>query len=85
MLRHSPKKGVDQSYRIEVNNEHVIVGNDGIIRCVIPSFASDFVEVVAWETDDGTVISKSRSMDRIGDHPSAILFLNSPWRLLDRC
>ncbi|CAG0912293.1 unnamed protein product [Notodromas monacha] len=62
------RAGVDQSYRIEVNNEHVIVGNDGIVRCVIPSFASDFVEVVAWETDDGTIIPKRPTVDRAVVH-----------------
>lgn len=40
-----------QYYEADVNKEHVIRGNSAIIKCLIPSFVADFVEVVSWHTD----------------------------------
>ena len=37
-----------QGYQTEISNEHVILGNDAIFKCSIPSFVSDFVSVHAW-------------------------------------
>lgn len=34
-----------------MNKEHVIRGNSAVIKCLIPSFVADFVEVVSWHTD----------------------------------
>lgn len=42
---------VAQYYEADVNKEHVIRGNAAIIRCLIPSFVADFVDVVSWHTD----------------------------------
>ena len=33
---------------IEPHNEYVVVGNDVLLKCNIPSFVADFVEVVTW-------------------------------------
>jgi Down syndrome cell adhesion molecule-like protein 1 len=43
---------VTQYYEADVNKEHVIRGNSAIIKCLIPSFVADFVEVISWHTDD---------------------------------
>lgn len=40
-----------QYYEADVNKEHVIRGNAAVIKCLIPSFVADFVEVVSWHTD----------------------------------
>ncbi|KRF98055.1 uncharacterized protein Dwil_GK22019, isoform R [Drosophila willistoni] len=42
---------VAQYYEADVNKEHVIRGNSAVIKCLIPSFVADFVEVVSWHTD----------------------------------
>lgn len=42
---------VTQYYEADVNKEHVIRGNSAILKCLIPSFVADFVEVVSWHTD----------------------------------
>lgn len=42
---------VAQYYEADVNKEHVIRGNAAIIKCLIPSFVADFVDVVSWHTD----------------------------------
>lgn len=51
---HIPHKSltvVAQYYEADVNKEHVIRGNSAVIKCLIPSFVADFVEVVSWHTD----------------------------------
>ena len=37
-----------QDYQTEISNEHIILGNEAIFKCSIPSFVSDFVTVEAW-------------------------------------
>ena len=35
-------------YKTGVSEEYVIVGNDAIVKCNIPSFVSDFVDIDSW-------------------------------------
>ena len=44
---------VHQYYQSEVNNEYVIRGNSAILKCSIPSFVAEFVQVVGWQDDQG--------------------------------
>ncbi|CAB3223434.1 unnamed protein product [Arctia plantaginis] len=44
---------VQQQYESEVNNEYVIRGNSAIVKCSIPSFVADFVNVVSWQDEAG--------------------------------
>ncbi|VEN44083.1 unnamed protein product [Callosobruchus maculatus] len=44
---------VQQFYQTEVNNEYVIRGNAAVLKCSIPSFVADFVQVVSWSDSDG--------------------------------
>jgi hypothetical protein len=37
-------------------NEYVIKGNAAILKCSIPSFVADFVQVVSWVDDSGEEI-----------------------------
>ena len=37
-----------QGYQTEISNEHIIMGNDALFKCSVPSFVSDFVSVHAW-------------------------------------
>lgn len=48
---------VHQYYQSEVNNEYVIRGNSAILKCSIPSFVSEFVQVVGWQDDQGNAFS----------------------------
>ncbi|XP_072939097.1 cell adhesion molecule Dscam1 isoform X28 [Epargyreus clarus] len=45
---------VQQQYESEVNNEYVIRGNSAILKCSIPSFVADFVNVVSWHDESGS-------------------------------
>ena len=42
-----------QSYRVVVHEEQVVLGNDVLVKCNIPSFQADFVSVVSWEDSEG--------------------------------
>ncbi|XP_055385728.1 cell adhesion molecule Dscam2 isoform X15 [Condylostylus longicornis] len=44
---------VQQYYESEVNNEYVIRGNSAVLKCSIPSFVADFVQVVSWQDENG--------------------------------
>lgn len=44
---------VNQFYDAEIIKEYVMRGNSAIVKCSIPSFVADFVQVVAWADEDG--------------------------------
>lgn len=46
-----PSTVVTQYYDTDVNKEYVIRGNPAVLKCQIPSFVADFVEVISWHTD----------------------------------
>ncbi|XP_070134571.1 cell adhesion molecule Dscam1 isoform X21 [Drosophila bipectinata] len=45
---------VSQFYITEAENEYVIKGNAAVVKCKIPSFVADFVQVEAWVDEEGT-------------------------------
>lgn len=47
---------VGQRYAVNVMDEHVLRGNAAIIKCHIPSFVAEFVEVESWVEDEITDI-----------------------------
>lgn len=50
---------VGQRYAVNVMDEHVLRGNAAIIKCHIPSFVAEFVEVDSWIEDETTEIYPS--------------------------
>ncbi|KAG5667730.1 hypothetical protein PVAND_015701 [Polypedilum vanderplanki] len=44
---------VSQSFEIRVIDEFILVGNAAIMRCLLPSFIADFIQVVSWVVIDG--------------------------------
>ncbi|XP_043064024.1 Down syndrome cell adhesion molecule-like protein Dscam2 isoform X28 [Drosophila ficusphila] len=44
---------VSQFYITEAENEYVIKGNAAVVKCKIPSFVADFVQVEAWVDEEG--------------------------------
>lgn len=44
---------VTQSFEVEADNEYVIRGNSAVMRCEIPSYVADFVQVDGWQDSDG--------------------------------
>lgn len=39
---------VAQTFEIRVIDEFVLLGNAAIMKCLLPSFVTDFIQVVSW-------------------------------------
>ncbi|CAH2076517.1 unnamed protein product, partial [Iphiclides podalirius] len=61
VITYSEDLVVSQYYVTEAENEYVIRGNAAIVRCKIPSFVSDFVQVEAWIMDDGLILTMNHT------------------------
>lgn len=46
---------VNQYYEAQVYDMFVIKGNAAVFKCNIPSFVSDYVDIVSWQDTDGTL------------------------------
>ncbi len=47
---------VNQPYATNVNQQYVIMGNDVILKCDVPSFVADFVDIVGWQDSSGATV-----------------------------
>ncbi|XP_052841685.1 cell adhesion molecule Dscam2 isoform X15 [Drosophila gunungcola] len=52
---------VSQFYITEAENEYVIKGNAAVVKCKIPSFVADFVQVEAWVDEEGTELWRNNA------------------------
>ena len=52
----------NQRYEIDILRESVIVGNDALFKCSIPSFVADFVSVDSWMDSEGESVSIGASL-----------------------
>ena len=50
-----------QDYSSEASNEYVIVGNDALMKCIVPSFVSDLVEIIAWTDTEENIFYRQSS------------------------
>ena len=46
-------------FEVDIFREVVIVGNDAIFKCSVPSFVTDFVSVDSWVDSEGNTLSSS--------------------------
>ena len=59
-------------YEIDVFKENVMIGNDALFKCQIPSFVSDLVSVESWTDSEGieirmnSVLGKNQTRMSIG-------------------
>ena len=51
---------VQMTYNTRVEAEDVILGNDVILQCEMPSFSADFLSVAAWVDSTGLVFNPHR-------------------------
>ena len=49
----------NQKYEINISPESIIVGNDAIFKCSIPSFVTDFVFLEAWIDSEANVLGSN--------------------------
>lgn len=68
---------VSQFYESQVSDEYVIKGNAAVLKCNIPSFVSDHVEVIAWVDTTGIEYLREDSSGIFhffyNFHPSSLL------------
>lgn len=71
---------MNQFYDAEITKEYVMRGNSAILKCLIPSFVADFVQVVAWINEDGEefVLEKNYSGGKAADDSSSTSILICP-------
>ena len=45
---------ISQDFKIHVDFEsYVILGNDALLKCDIPSFVTDLVDIFGWNDNEG--------------------------------
>nr|XP_024214189.1 Down syndrome cell adhesion molecule-like protein Dscam2 isoform X38 [Halyomorpha halys] len=54
---------VNQPYDGRVIDEYILRGNSAVLKCLVPSFVADFIEVVGWEISDGQTFLASDTED----------------------
>lgn len=47
---------VNQFYQTRVIDEYVLLGNSIVLKCLVPSFVADFVQILGWMDDSGNNI-----------------------------
>ena len=57
------------TYRVDVSIAQVIMGNEVILKCDIPSFATDFVSVVSWVDSEGLTFTQNS----LGNHQAFVM------------
>ena len=65
---------ISQDFKIHVDFEnYVILGNDALLKCDIPSFVADLVDVFGWFDNEGNEYLANAL--HYGDYRSQILFI----------
>ena len=70
-----------QAYKTGASEEYIIIGNDAIMKCNIPSFVTDFVSIVNWEDSEGGLFFKNNNFGNLnfrvqtGKHSQLTLML----------
>ncbi|XP_073812133.1 Down syndrome cell adhesion molecule 1 isoform X8 [Musca autumnalis] len=64
---------VPQSYTVNVMDEAVLRGNSAILKCHIPSFVADFIQVASWLEDEDREILPSSNQDIQSDGKYLVL------------
>lgn len=54
---------VQQFYETRVIDEFVLRGNAATLKCLVPSFVADFVDVIEWQAEDGSTYSANSQQE----------------------
>lgn len=65
---------VNQFYEAEIMTEYVIRGNTALLKCSIPSFVADFVQVESWVDNAGQIYVTSTNYGNHSFYQIYILF-----------
>lgn len=73
---------VSQAYSVHLVEENVLRGNAAIIKCLIPSFVTEYVSVSSWIMSEGDVETEIKLNDTVNKegilHLLRCSFLQSP-------
>lgn len=56
---------VSQAYSVHLVEENVLRGNAAIIKCLIPSFVTEYVSVSSWIMSEGEVETEIKLNDTV--------------------
>ena len=56
-----------QLYKTSSGEEYVMLGNDAIFKCKLPSFVADFVSVVSWIDSESNSVFPNNNAGMIRD------------------
>lgn len=65
---------VSQFYESQVYDEYTIRGNAAVLKCNIPSFVSDHVEIIEWVDSNGEHYTKDENNS--GKYQHRIMFIS---------
>ena len=58
---------VSQRYDTHGDQEYVIRGNSAVLKCKIPSFVADFLDIISWQDNVGnTYVPDGKSNGNLG-------------------
>lgn len=55
---------VQQFYETRVIDEFVLRGNAATLKCLVPSFVADFVDVIEWQDEDGSTYNANNQQEK---------------------
>lgn len=55
---------VQQFYETRVIDEFVLRGNTATLKCLVPSFVADFVDVIEWMAEDGSTYTANSQQEK---------------------
>lgn len=55
---------VQQFYETRVIDEFVLRGNAATLKCLVPSFVADFVDVIEWQAEDGSMYNANSQQEK---------------------
>ncbi|XP_070160071.1 Down syndrome cell adhesion molecule 1 isoform X1 [Polyergus mexicanus] len=59
---------VQQFYETRVIDEFVLRGNTATLKCLVPSFVADFVDVIEWQAEDGSTYNTNSQQEKDGKY-----------------
>lgn len=58
---------VHQFYQTRVIDEFVLRGNSAILKCLVPSFVADFINVESWVDEEGVEYMRAQGDEAMGN------------------
>ena len=70
---------VQQFYETRVIDEFVLRGNTATLKCLVPSFVADFVDVIEWQDEDGSIYTVNSQQEK-GTYIDCTKLILTKWR-----